>query len=206
MNKIIKLLMLSDVLILTSFGLINPILAIFFKEDLVGGTIFTAGLASTIFLLTKCAIQMPFSRYVDHHNYHHRVNLLIIGTFLIALVPFIYIFSKTIHGMFIAQIIFGIGSGLSYPAWLGLWSTHLDKHKESFEWSLYSTFTGLGTAGTAAGGAFLASKFGFNTAFLIVGCVSVLGGIVILSLYSKSRHLIPQSIYSRRLYKKNKYF
>jgi len=206
MNKIIKLLMLSDVLILTSFGLTNPILAIFFKEDLIGGTIFTAGLASTIFLLTKCAIQLPFSRYIDHHNYHHRVNLLIIGTFLIALVPFIYIFFKTISSMFVAQIIFGIGSGLSYPAWLGLWSTHLDKHKESFEWTLYSTFTGLGTAVTAAGGALLASKFGFNTAFTIVGIVSVLGGVVLLALYSKSKHLLPKAMYSRKLYKKNKYF
>ncbi len=198
--------MLSDVLILTSFGLISPILAIFFKEELVGGTIFTAGLASTVFLLTKCAVQMPFSRYVDHHNYRHRVTLLITGTFLIAVVPFVYILSDTLYGLFTAQIIFGIGSGLSYPAWLGLWSTHLDKHKESFEWSLYSTFTGLGTAATASGGAFLASKFGFDFTFVIVGIISVLGGVVLLDLLNRSKYIIPKSMYSKRIYKKNKYF
>ena len=53
MNRTIKLLMFSDIFVLTGFGLIEPILAIFIKENLVGGTIFAAGLASMIFLVTK---------------------------------------------------------------------------------------------------------------------------------------------------------
>ena len=44
MNRIIKLLMISDVFVLTGFGLVQPILAIFIKDNLVGGTIFAAGL------------------------------------------------------------------------------------------------------------------------------------------------------------------
>lgn len=177
--------MLSDTLIFTSFGLIEPILAIFFKEDLVGGSILMAGLASTVFLLIKCFVQLPFSRYVDAHDYSTRVRWLIFGSFMIAAVPFIYIFAKHIYVIFFAQVVYGIGSGLAFPTWLGLWSTHLDKGKESFEWSLYSTVTGLGTAATAAIGAALAQFIGFTFTFILVGVISLAGCIVLFALDRK---------------------
>jgi MFS family permease len=182
MNRVIKFLMISDILVLTSFGLIDPILAIFFKEDLIGGTILMAGLASTIFLLTKSFVQLPFSRYVDAHNYQTRIKWLILGSFLISTVPFIYIFAKHIYLIFFAQIILGLGSGLAYPTWLGLFSIHLDKNKESFEWSLYSTLSGLGTAVTAAVGAALSQFIGFTFTFVLVGILSLMGCLVLFKL------------------------
>jgi DHA1 family quinolone resistance protein-like MFS transporter len=59
MNRTIKLLMISDIFVLTGFGLIQPILAIFIKEGVAGGTIFTAGVASTLFLVTKSLVHSP---------------------------------------------------------------------------------------------------------------------------------------------------
>jgi len=58
----------------------------------------------------------------------------------------------------------------------------LDKQKESFEWSLYSTLTGLGTAATAAIGAALAQFVGFAATFTLVGVLSLLGCLVLLKL------------------------
>ena len=189
MNRVIKFLMISDILILTSFGLIEPILAIFFKEDLIGGSILMAGIAGTIFLLIKSLVQLPFSKYVDSSSYRKRLRWLIFGSFLIAIVPFIYIFSKHIYFIFLAQIIHGFGSGLAYPTWLGLWSTHLDKKKESFEWSLYSTLTGLGAAATAAIGAALSQFIGFNFTFVIIGVVSLLGCLMLFELDRRKNKL-----------------
>jgi MFS family permease len=185
MNKTIKLLMLSDIFVLTGFGLIEPILAIFIKDNLVGGTIFTAGFASTLFLLTKCIIQLPFSKYVDTHD--KKVNWLILGTFIIALVPFIYILANHIYFIYFAQILYGIGSGLAYPTWLGLWSTHLDKKHESFEWSLYSSLTGIGTAITAAIGALIAEFIGFVYTFLLVGIMALTGCFILFYLENKRK-------------------
>ena len=182
MNRVIKFLMFSDIMVLTSFGLIDPILAIFFKDDLVGGSIFMAGLASAVFLLVKCSVQLPFSKYVDSHTYTKRLHWLILGSFLISAVPFVYIFAKHISVIFLAQIVHGIGSGLAYPTWLGLWSTHLDKGKESFEWSLYSTLTGLGTALTATIGAALSQFVGFTFTFLFVGILSLTGCLILFEL------------------------
>lgn len=118
MNNTIKMLMLSDIFVVTGFGLVEPILAIFIKENLIGGTIFAAGLASTLFLITKCSVQLPFSRYVDRHD--DKVKWLVLGSFLIALVPFLYNFATHINYVYAAQIIYGIGAGLAYPTWLGL--------------------------------------------------------------------------------------
>jgi len=105
------------------------------------------------------------------------------------MVPFIYIFSKHIYLIFLAQVVYGLGSGLAYPTWLGLWSTHLDKKKESFEWSLYSTMTGLGTALTAAIGAALAQFVGFNFTFLFVGVLSLIGCMMLFEIDRRKNKL-----------------
>jgi len=183
MNKTIKMLMISDVFLLTGFGLIAPILAIFIKENLVGGTIFAAGFASTLFILTKCAVQLPFSRYVDNHD--NKLKWLIIGTFIISITPFIYIFANHIYLIYIAQILHGIGSGLAYPTWLGLWTVNLDKKHESFEWSLYSSFTGIGTALTAAIGAIIAQVLGFRYTFALTGLIALVGSFILFKLENK---------------------
>lgn len=180
MNRTIKLLLLSSIFVDTGFGFVEPILAIFIKDNLVGGTIFTAGIASTLYLVTKSVLQLPFSRYVDAHDDKER--WLVLGTACMAFVPFLYIFCTHIIYIYIAQVILGIGSALAFPTWLGLWSLHLDKKKESFEWSLYSTTIGIGTAITASIGAAVAQFVGFAPAFALVGAMSVVGTLILLKL------------------------
>ena len=203
MNKTIKLLILSDIFVVTGFGLISPILAIFIKDNLIGGTIFSAGLASTIFLITKSVVQLPFSRYADSHN--SRKFWLIVGTLLFTTVPFIYIFTKSIYMIYIAQIINGIGSGLMYPTWIGIFSTHLDKKHEGFEWSIYSTAVSIGTAIAAVIGAAVAQFMGFQMTFLLVGAMSLVGCFILFGLENdrnkksaiKSAHYIKMKVLHR---------
>jgi MFS family permease len=191
-NRTLQLLMLSDVFLVVGFGLIAPILAIFIKDNMVGGSIFAAGLASTVFLVTKSVIQLPFSKYVDEQK--DKVKWLIIGTFLFTFVPIIYIFSTHVWHIYLAQFIHGVGSALAYPTWLGLWSTHLDKKHESFEWGFYSTTVGLVAAGTAAIGAAIAQYIGFTYTFVFVGVMSLVGAGILFKLNSEKN---PKPIKSR---------
>ena len=86
MNRTMKLLLLSDIFVLTGFGLIQPILAIYINDGGVsGGTMITAGIASAIFMLTKSLVQLPFGHYVDSHS--SKTKWLILGTLLMASVP-----------------------------------------------------------------------------------------------------------------------
>lgn len=61
MNKTLKLLIFSDIFVLSGFGFIAPILAIFIKDNLVDGTIVAAGIASAIYMITHSLLQILFS-------------------------------------------------------------------------------------------------------------------------------------------------
>ncbi len=200
MNRTLKLLMVSDIFVSMGFGLIDPILAIFFKEGLVGGSIFAAGLASALFLVTRSIVQLPFSKYVDNHD--DKVKWLIIGTLLISTVPFLYIFTSHIKYIYLAQIIHGVGTGLAFPTWLGLWSTHLDKKHESFEWSLYSTTTGIGVAITATIGSAIAQFVGFEYTFMLAGIMSLIGCFILFQLERKMEK--ETKIHSSQYHRKRK--
>lgn len=186
MNRTMKILMLSDIFVLTGFGLIQPILAIFINDGVTGGTVFAAGLASALFLLTKSLVQLPFSKYVDGQK--NKAAWLLLGTLLMATVPVIYVTAGSIYQIYAAEIIYGLGSGLAYPTWLGLWSANLDRGRESFQWSVYSTSTGLGTALTGAVGAGIASLVGFTATFLMAGGMCILGCLALFLMESKRIH------------------
>lgn len=181
-HKKLGLLILSDVFILSGFGLMGPIFAVFIIENLQGGSIVNAGLATTIFLVVKSSVQLPLSKYfIDKHN--HKTRFLLLGTLLIISVPFIYITAKSITAIFVAQAIYGFGAALAYPAWFSLFTLYLDKKHKGFEYSVYSTAIGVVTAITAYLGAKVADTIGFKALFLIVGLSSLVGFIFLIALY-----------------------
>lgn len=165
-QKKLSLLILSDVLILSSFGLIGPIFAVFITENLEGGTIVNAGLATTVFWVVKSAFQLPLSKYlIDKEK--HKTRSLVAGTLLIISVPFIYFFAKTVYIIFIAQAIYGLGAAMAYPSWFCLFTTYMDKKHKGFEYTLWSTSIGIGAAIAAYLGAKIADLLGFRTLFLL---------------------------------------
>jgi MFS family permease len=180
MNRTIKLLIFSDIFVITGFGLIDPIFAIFINDSLSGGNIAAVGIASTLFLVVKSLFQVPFASYAD--KYESRVFLLILGSFFLTVVPFLYFFSSTIYHIYIAQVIHGIGAAMVYPTWMGLFSSNLDKNRESFEWAFYETFVGLGTALAAFFGAQLTIIIGFKNIFIIVGALCLIGLVILFWL------------------------
>src|SRR5512141_2126468 len=105
MNRTMKLLLLSDIFVLTGFGLIQPILAIYINGGgVTGGTMISAGLASALFLFTKSMVQLPFGHYVDKNS--SKTKWLILGTLLMAGVPIIYITANSIYHIYMAEMIY----------------------------------------------------------------------------------------------------
>lgn len=180
MNKKLLLLILSDIFILSSFGLIGPIFAIFIIENLEGGSVVAAGLSTTIFLVVKSVVQMPLSRYfIDKEK--HKTHSLLLGTLLIISVPFIYFFAKSVNTIFAAQAVYGLGAAMAYPAWFSLFTAYIDKKHKGFEYTLWSTGVGIGTALAAFVGANIANAIGFKALFFVVGFIALLGfGLLIV--------------------------
>ncbi|MCS7134265.1 MAG: MFS transporter [Candidatus Pacearchaeota archaeon] len=179
MNKTLKLLIASDAFLWAGLGLVSPILAIYIKDYLPGGSITVVGVASMVFLLTKVTLQLIFSKIFQPED---RFWMVVFGTFLIATVPFIYLVAKNIWQFFLAQLIYGFGAGLSFPAWFSLFASNLTKGKQGYEWSIYSAWVGISSGVSAYVGSWLANFFGFEFVFFLVGIFALTSASILLTL------------------------
>lgn len=182
MSRTLKLLVISDIFVFTGFGLISPILAIFINDNLIGGTILAAGIASTIFLLTHSVLQIIFAHAFNPKD---RLWMLLLGTAIIAAVPFGYIFMKSVYALYAIQFVYGVGAAFCYPSWSSLFTAHLEKGKRGFQWSIYSSSVGIGTSISAVAGAWLAETVGFELVFALTGAFAVAGLLLLFKLDKK---------------------
>ncbi len=190
MNPIFKTLIISDTLILSGFGFVAPIFAIFITENIKGGNVEVAGLATAIFLITRAIFQLPVGRYVDRVcGEGGKFIIMTAGAFVITLVPFLYLLVRTISQLYLIQILYGLGYALNFPGWSVLYVHYIGKEKEGYDASFYSTLVILGTGITSALGGTIASRYGFNLLFVLVGFFSLAGSIVLLYLRYPKRLL-----------------
>lgn len=184
-NKVIRILVIGDIMFFSAFGLIGPIFAVFITNQIAGATVATVGFAATINLMVRALLQMPIARYIDKHKGEKDDFLfMVVGSTLVSVVPFAYLFVTLPMHLYLAQVILGIGGALTNPGWFAIFTRHIDKGKEGTEWTLENVGVGLAAAGAAAIGGLLAERFGFHNLFLIVGILSLIGLIIQISLYS----------------------
>lgn len=187
-NRVVEFLTISDIFMLSGWGLIAPILAIFITDQVPGGTIELVGLSTTVYFLTKSVVQIPVARFIDlKKGEWDDYWTMIIGSLLISLTAFIYIFVHTAGQVYLAQFIYGLGGALSYPSWLAIFTKHIDKKEEAFEWSVYYTATDIGAALTAGLGGFIAQDFGYKTLFFVVGVMSLVGTLFLAQIGNKMK-------------------
>lgn len=183
MNKILKLLITYDLLTISSFGLAQPIFAIFLKEEITGASVAAIGTASAIFLASKSIIQPFVGKIADHEKSNKReIIFLFFGAILIISTPLIYIVAENIYHIYLAQFVYGVGSAFSFASWYALYSKFIDKNKEGYEWSIYDSITGLASAFTAFIGGFITQFFGFTAIFLIIFVFTLFNLIVMFFL------------------------
>ncbi|OGN02369.1 MAG: hypothetical protein A2655_01390 [Candidatus Yanofskybacteria bacterium RIFCSPHIGHO2_01_FULL_43_42] len=183
-NHVIRTLVSADFFTTAGFSVFGPVFAIFVTRQITGGSLEIIGFAAAIFQIFKSVLQIPIARYLDkNHGEYDDFYSLVFGTFLVATVPFWYIFaSEPIH-IFIIQAIYGIGAAFSIPPWYAIFSRHLDKMQESTEWSMDSIAVGVGAASSAAIGGILAQKFGFNFVFIVGGIFAIFGAVQQLKIF-----------------------
>jgi len=189
-NKVVKILVFSDLILLFGWGLIAPILAIFIVEQIQGGDARVAGIAVGIYWLLKSLLQIPIGNYLDkNHGEKDDYYFLIGGTFLASLAPLGFIFASLPWHMYTLQGIHAVGAALSLPAWCGIFTRHIDKGKEAQSWALDSSAIGIGAGVAGIIGGVIAKTFGFIPLF--VG-VSILGIISALLCILIKKELLPK--------------
>jgi MFS family permease len=184
-NKIIKIMITGDFFLNLGWGLLSPIFAIFIVKNITSGNILEAaeiaGFASLIYWLVKSILQIPIGHYLDkNHGEKDDFWLMVLGTSLTAFIPIGYLFSQQPWHIYILQIIYAVGMSMVIPSWSAIFTRHIDKGREALQWSMESTFLGIG-AGIAGGlGGIIASVFGFSTVFICVSSFNIISVIFLL--------------------------
>lgn len=179
-NPVIKFFVLSDLLFLGGWSLIQPIFSIFIVEKVEGATLITVGLVAALYWFVKSLLQIPVANYLDRtEGEKDDFRTLLGGLALAALAAFSFAFVRQLWELYLVQLIYAVGMGLYIPSWSGIFSRHLDDKRFSFDWSLDSTAVGLTSFVTALFSGILANFFGFQFVFLLVGVLSLLSVVVI---------------------------
>jgi len=184
-NKVIEVLIFSDMALLAGMGFLTPIFAIFLTQNIQGATIQTAGLASGIYWIVNSLAMIPIGKYLDKRE-GEKDDLLaiILGNALTALVALGYIFSRLPWHIYFLQVIYGLGMALNIPAYTAIFSRHLDKGKEAYGWGVRGALTGVVIGVAEAVGGYIANHFGFNILFAAAALI-VLASAALLFMISR---------------------
>lgn len=168
-NKIIRILISSDILLQSGWGLIGPIFAIFVTKQLQGGKLEMVGFIAASYWITKSIVQPFIAHALDiKDGERDDFKFLVLGMFLANLVPIGYFFSTQIWHIFLLESFRGLCMACVIPSWSGIFTRHIDKGREAFSWSLESTGIGFAAGFAGAFGSILASTVGFRTVFIFV--------------------------------------
>jgi MFS family permease len=166
-NKVIKILILSDLALLTGLGFVAPIFAIFLTENIKGGNVQVAGFAAAIYWIVECIVVIPAGKYLDkNHGEKDDLLFIVIGNLFAASAVFGYIFSYLPWHIYFLQGLYAIGMGMNIPGYTAIFNRHIDKDKEAFSWSVRSASVAAGSGAAGAFGGIIAYNFGFNALFI----------------------------------------
>ncbi|MBT7007223.1 MFS transporter [Candidatus Falkowbacteria bacterium] len=180
---VIKILILSDFLILSAINLVSPIFAIFITDKINGATIATAGIAVMIYLIVKSVFEVPIAILIDKtKSEKDDFYTAVFGILLMAVCYFFFTRIDSIWQLYVLQGFLGLSVAISFPGWSSIFTRHIDKQKEALEWSLYDVVTGVGMALTAGLGALMVEKYGFDIIFYLISVFAVLGTILLFSI------------------------
>ncbi len=196
-NKVIRILITSDFLLQSGWGLIGPIFAVFLTKQIQGGDLKMVGFVAATYWLTKSIIQPFIAIYLDkNHGEKDDFNFLVVGMYIANLIPLGYVFSSQPWHIFTLEFIRGLAMACVVPTWAAIFTRHIDKGREAFSWSLESTGIGFAAAFAGALGGILATIFGFKVVFVLLSMFGLMSSSVLLLIRNQ---IFPKDHFTPRL-------
>jgi len=184
MNKVIKILIFSDFFIFFGFGLFAPIFAIFITKQILNADIVTVGIATMIYWIVTSFLRIPVSKFLDKTDGEFDDFIsLILGSFILIFIPILYIFAKTPIHIFLIETFYGLGTALAIPPWYAIFTRHINKTKEAFNWSIETISVGIGSSISALIGSWIAEHYGFQIVFILSALLNLIGAIILGKIF-----------------------
>ncbi|MDO8425643.1 MAG: MFS transporter [bacterium] len=180
MNPVVRLLIISDVVIMGAAGLFGPIFALFVEDFIVGGNEAVAGIAAGVYLFTKSTLQIPIAHLIDRiRGERDDFWLLFVFSMLMGLVPLLYLVIRTPIQLYAVQLVLGIFTAFTFPTFMAMFTRHIDRAKEGTEWGVYFTLVDMMSATFAVVGGYVAVSEGFPALITVVVILSFIGSLLL---------------------------
>lgn len=189
-NRVIKKLVLSDLLLNFAFGLLAPIFAIFILKEIESSSLRVVGLATTFYWIARTLTTVPLSKFLDRTDGERdEFYFLVIGSFLMSSIPLFFLLAEAPWHVYLIQFISGLSASMAVPSWRILFTDHLDRGSTGYEWSLEDIAIGVSVGISAFFGSLLADKFGFTIVFIFVAMLGYLGTMVLIPISRDAKNL-----------------
>lgn len=179
MHRAIKILIGASIFYNFSAGLFGPIYAIFVER--IGGDIMTASSAWAVYSIIIGCLLLVFGKIEDRLN---KRKMVVLGYLLSTIGITGYLFVREPLHLYVVQAILGF-SAITNPAWNAIFSTSLDKHRESSEWAYWEGSVRIDAGIAAIVGGAIATVFGFRVLFILMAITAAASTLISTLLLRK---------------------
>ena len=196
LNQVILIIIFAEFLFTAASGLITPLFAVFILDNIEGSALTVIGFATAIYWVTKSILQLPIARQLDkNHGEIDDYYSMLGGVFLMVLIVYTYYFIHHVWQVYLLQFLAGVADAFVVPPFYAIFTRHIDKGKEAFEWALFSSFSmGAGSALGAVLGGVLGTIAGFRSVFPVVGILSFVATIMLVFLKPYILPKVPSAV------------
>ena len=173
MRRGLKIILVTNSLILLAGTLLGPIYAIFVEE--IGGDILTVGYSFAVFSIVAGVVVLLIGKLEDRLK--KKGPIIVIGYLVMALGFYGYLFVKNPIHLFVVQGIIGLGEALYIPALIATYDKLVEEKNAAFQWGAWEGIYYI-IAGVAAFlGAWIVNDFGFTPLFILMGSLCVISAL-----------------------------
>ncbi len=149
----------------------------------IGGTDFSAGLATSMFTIFSVAIRPYLGNYMDKNG---RVKVLTLGILTYSLSVIMLMFTENLYLLYLIRIVQGLGWGAFYIASYTIAADIAPKNKRFEYLGIFSAVPQLGMSIGPLLAALIVSSFNFYISFLLTSVVAVLS--LLISIFVKEAY------------------
>jgi predicted MFS family arabinose efflux permease len=178
LNRPLRILLITDTLVLISAAMIVPIYAVFVAK--IGGDILDAGMAAGVFAMVAGLTVIVAGKMSDRSK---RLSKIVgWGYMLNGLGFFLYLFVGSIWQLLAVQVLIGLSQACITPAFDALYTKHIGgtKHASS-RWSMWEAGNYFAIAIGSAAGAVIVHLTSFNVLFIAMSTLCFCSGLYVLT-------------------------
>lgn len=180
-QQIFRILLIENFLFEFGAGLYGPIYAIYVER--IGGTLLTAGIAWSIFLISLGVFGFVVSKFIDRFNIK---KVTILTSILHALLIFCYVFVSNVYQLYLLQLLTGIIGAINFPVWDAWFTRMQESEKRGGSFALMHATNNLGRGLAALLGSSIAYFFGFKMLFIVSAVTVLISSLLLFILEEKS--------------------